>query len=145
MPPEFDRTEVSGTSATIVWKHIPNRSDIAHFELELEQVSKTTIKSFKTKEGIVNSYTFNDLEDGDKGSVYIVRVRAVLGDGEKSDWMTKTISMKHGKICVDNFLNIINKPLILNLFYLNIWNSITGLFFFLPPNLLIDIYFSSWI
>ena len=92
--PEFDRTETSGKSATIFWKHIPNRSDIVNFELELEAVSKTTIQSFKTKDGIINSYTFTELNMDD---VYIVRVRAVTRDGEKSDWMGKTISLKHGK------------------------------------------------
>ena len=108
--PEIDRTEISGKSVVVYWKRVPNRNDIANYELELEAVSKTTIKSFKTKNGVINSHTFNNL---DKDDVYIVRVRAITKNGEKTDWTGKTISLKHGKKKLDFRENTILKRFII--------------------------------
>uniref|UniRef100_A0A7M5VD99 Fibronectin type-III domain-containing protein n=2 Tax=Clytia hemisphaerica TaxID=252671 RepID=A0A7M5VD99_9CNID len=91
--PKLNKIERTDNSITFIWQRVPNRQDISFYEIEFESITHTRQQQYKTKDGLADRYTFENLN---KDDIYIIKVRAVAKDGEKSDWLSRTVSLKHG-------------------------------------------------
>ena len=88
---------VTGTSATIFWNRIPNRSDIQHYEIHLRELNSETIEQFATNNALEESFTFNNLK---KTNFYEFKVRAVVSSDKKGMWLIDTFYVPAGELII---------------------------------------------
>ena len=93
--PKLISRKVQETSATIYWNRIPNRSDIAHYEVQLIDLKTDSSTQFTTKNALEESFTFNNLQ---KSQFYEFKVRAVVNKDRKGMWLIDTFYVAGGKI-----------------------------------------------